>query len=347
MAHEIEKHDSLVLRDKRAWHGLGTIIDEDCSAVDACENYGLGWKVHPWPILTMNPETGELMDVEDHCANVRVVKTPEGDTPNVLGIVGEGYKVCQNIELAEFVDALAQTGEVVIETAGSIRGGKRVWFLARSDSFELPGGDVSHSYLLGSNAHDGSGAIRLDPTDIRVVCANTLRSVVPDAAENRFKPAAISIRHSGELKNKLAEAKRALKEYASIKGQHREIVGKLADTKIERHEALAFFAARYSETFVIPGEGDNWKLKDRRTERMDRAAAAFLVRYDEECSKFGGESAWLALNAWTGYCQHDLTSRGANAAARSENRIRSTLFGVGAQRTSEALADAVATFAAA
>ena len=245
------------------------------------------------------------------------------------------------------MDALAQTGEVVIETAGSIRGGKRVWFLARGDSYEMPGGDKSYSYLLGSNAHDGSGAIRLDPTDIRVVCANTLRAVVPDAADHRLvQPAAISIRHTGQLSSKLEEARRAIRQYGQIAQQHREIVSRLAEQRIDRTAAMAYFAQRYSETFVVPGEDDTPKLAERRRERMDKAAVDFMARFNDESAKFGGATAWLALNAWTGYCQHDLRSTGTTDEERRDNRIKSTLFGVGAKRTSLALADAVADFLA-
>jgi phage/plasmid-like protein (TIGR03299 family) len=350
MSHEIATTDSLVLRDKAAWHGLGTIIEHDVTAVQACEQYGLGWNVDRWPIFTKNPLTGELVEVDTHRANVRLIDTPEGPTPSILGLTGEDYQVCQNRELAEFMDALAQTGKVVIETAGSIRGGKRVWFLARSDAYDMPGGDKSYSYLLGSNAHDGTGSIRLDPTDIRVVCKNTLNMVLPvDAVERSsqlVEPAAITIRHSGKLANKLEEARRAIREFDRIKQQHRELVAQLAEKRIDRTAAMAYFAQRYSETFVVADEEDDRKTRDRRNERMDKAAAAFMQRYNAEVAQFGGASAWLALNAWTGYCQHDLKSTGKSDGERRENRIRSTLFGVGAQRTAIALADAVAEFLA-
>lgn len=348
MAHEITETDSLVLRHDAAWHGLGTIIDEDVSAVDACERYGLGWDVDGWPLLTRNPETGELIEVSSHVANVREIDTPEGRIASVLGVVGSSYQVCQNRELAEFMDALAQTGDVVIETAGSIRGGKRVWFLARSDAYSI-GSDKTYSYLLGSNAHDGSGSIRLDPTDVRVVCANTLRMVVPDAADFRgVQEASISIRHSGKLTNKLEAAKAALAEYDAIKRRHREVVAEMAEKRIDRQQALQFFARRYSESFATADNGDRLdpKVEERRRQKMDRAAAAFLARFDRESRQFGGESAWLALNAWTGYCQHDLRSAGKTDAIRHENRVRSNLFGDGARRTSLALQEAIATFLA-
>lgn len=348
MPHEIETTDSLVLRDREAWHGLGKVISEDITAVEACRDYGMEWEVAPWEVFAKNPDTNEMMAIEEHRANVRMIETPDGPTPNCLGIVGSSYQICQNRELAEFMDALAQTGEVVIETAGSIRGGKRVWFLARSDSFEVAGGDESYSYLLGSNAHDGSGCIRLDPTDIRVVCANTLRSVIPDVGQSTrdVRPAAITVRHTGKLSGKLEAARTALAEYGTIRDRHRALASELSSQRIDSNQAMAYFADRYAAEFTAPGEGDALKLCEARTKKMNKAAAAFMGRYNSECARFGGESAWLAMNAWTGYCQHDLSSSGTNDEERRQNRIRSSLFGTGASRTARALASACHTFLA-
>lgn len=348
MSHEITQHDSLVLRNKAAWHGLGTIIEDDINCVEAAERFGLTWDVDGWPLLTRNPITGELIEIDSHRANIRLIDTPEGQITSVLGVVGESYQVCQNRELAEFMDALSQTGKVVIETAGSIRGGKRVWFLARGDSYDMPGGDKSYSYLLGSNAHDGTGSIRLDPTDVRVVCKNTLRMVIPEVEagnQGLVQPAAISIRHTGKLSNKLEAARRAIREYDQVVRQHREIVSRLAEKRIDQATAMAFFAQQYSHTFTVAEDGDSPKLMKSRNERMDKAAAAFLGRFHAESTKFGGSTVWLALNAWTGYCQHDLRSTGVDDDERRDNRIRSTLFGVGAKRTSFALANALSGLA--
>ena len=95
MTHEITKNDSLVLRKQAAWHGLGTIIDNDITAVEACEGFGLDWEVEKWPLFARRPGSGDLVEVETHRANVRSISTPDGDVESILGIVGDSYKVCQ------------------------------------------------------------------------------------------------------------------------------------------------------------------------------------------------------------------------------------------------------------
>src|SRR5262249_13689107 len=74
------------------------------------------------------------------------------------------------------VGALRGGGESTLETAGSLAGGSRVWVLARLNRTPMvvaPGDEVV-KFLLLSNSHDGSLAVRVGFTPVRVVCNNTL-----------------------------------------------------------------------------------------------------------------------------------------------------------------------------
>lgn len=350
MSHEITSTDRVVLNRRSAWHGLGTVIDEDLSCEAAARKYGLAEPVEGMPVYIRHPDTDELVEIESHQANVRMIETPEGNIPAVLGVVGSSYQICQNIDLAKFMDALANEshGDVVTETCGTLQGGKRVWFLARGGSYDI-GGDKSWQYLLGSNSHGGDASIRFDPTDIRVVCANTWQAVTGSFREpENLRRAGFSVRHSGNLEVKLEECRKALRNFDAARRSSRELAMRLADTKIDRRAAVAFFSSQYASSgFALPTEENlPQSTREKRQRAMDAAASQFLARYDSECLKFGGESAWLALNAWTGYVQHDKASAGADDAARRENRIRSSLFGVNRDRTTDATVNAVASFLA-
>ena len=107
----------------------------------------------------------------------------------VLGVVTNRYKVIQNEEAFSFTDSLLGEG-VRYETAGSLQGGKKVWLLARMPQDYIITGERISPYLVFSNTHDGSGAIKVALTPIRVVpsflflflsCSILLRtSVLPD-----------------------------------------------------------------------------------------------------------------------------------------------------------------------
>lgn len=172
MAHEITKTDNVVLVGKPAWHGLGIVVESSPTPEEALRIAGLDWSVASWPLLASNG--GQQIAVPKTVANVRQ------DTKAILGIVSTGYKPVQNAELADFCELLASEDDTVkVESAGSIRGGERVWFLLRGESFSVRGEDELKPYILVSNGHDGKTAVRCTPTSVRVVCSNTLHLVIP------------------------------------------------------------------------------------------------------------------------------------------------------------------------
>jgi phage/plasmid-like protein (TIGR03299 family) len=72
-------------------------------------------------------------------------------------------------------DSLLGHGERVYHTGGYLGGGEVVWLLARlPESIQVRGDDVLEPYLLFTNSHDGSIAIDIRLTTVRVVCQNTL-----------------------------------------------------------------------------------------------------------------------------------------------------------------------------
>lgn len=174
------------------WHGLGTRVLTAPASKEALEVAGLNWKVVQEPVYT---EANEL--IEGHKANVR-----DSDR-KVLGVVTNRYKVIQNEEAFSFTDSLLGEG-VRYETAGSLQGGRKVWLLARMPQDYIITGERISPYLVFSNTHDGSGAIKVALTPIRVVCNNTLNLALSSAKRSW------SMIHTGDIQGKLEEAKDTL-----------------------------------------------------------------------------------------------------------------------------------------
>lgn len=174
------------------WHGLGTRVLTAPTSKEALGLAGLDWQVVQEPIYT---ETEEL--IEGYKANVR-----DSDR-KVLGVVTDRYKVIQNEEAFAFTDELLGEG-VRYETAGSLQGGKKVWLLAHMPHEYIISGERISPYLVFSNTHDGSGAIKVALTPIRVVCNNTLNLALNTAKRSW------SMIHTGDIKGKMEEAKNTL-----------------------------------------------------------------------------------------------------------------------------------------
>ncbi len=170
------------------WHGLGTRVAEAPASKEALSLSGLDWKVEQEDLYT---GTGYL--VPGFKANIRSTDR------KVLGVVTDRYKVVQNEEAFVFTDALLGEG-VRYETAGSLQGGRKVWLLARLPQAYIIAGERISPYLVFSNTHDGSGAIRVAVTPIRVVCNNTLNLAL---ATTKRSWSAI---HTGDIGNKMEEA---------------------------------------------------------------------------------------------------------------------------------------------
>jgi phage/plasmid-like protein (TIGR03299 family) len=351
MSHEIGSLDIVGLKDQQAWHGLGVVIGDSLSAEAAASRFGLTYQIGQWKLTAHGPN-GESLDVSTHVANVRPSDNGAFDARHLLGVVGADYRVCQNLELAQFTDALAQTGQVTIESCGSIRNGKRVWFLAKGDAFTVGGSDTVFPYVLVSNGHDGTQAIRVTPTTVRVVCSNTLHMVIPNGEDQFARPetAAITIRHSGVLSDKLEQAKRALAYYGATLRRNQDLFAAMQAKRIDQAQAMALFADSYASFWEVatPEELNNADAKIRRTaelraERMRKASDAFLTRWTDEQSKTGiGSTVWSAFNAMTGFVQHDKSARGENDTARVESRRDSNLFGINSNRTHEVLSASLA-----
>ena len=134
---------------EKPWHGLGTIVMKAPTSSDALRLAGLDWNVVQEPVYT---EGHEL--VRGYKANIR------SSDRKILGVVSDRYKVVQNAEAFSFTDELLGRG-VRYETAGSLQEGKKVWILARLPREYIIAGERISPYLVFSNTHDGSGAVKV------------------------------------------------------------------------------------------------------------------------------------------------------------------------------------------
>jgi phage/plasmid-like protein (TIGR03299 family) len=269
---------------------MGIVLDESLSPVEACK-VAFPWHVVQKPLTYRSDGSQYVLD--DLMVNVR------SDHPEIqLGTVSPNYQIVQPIQMAEFCEALSDVGGVKIETAGSIRKGKRVWFLCKGNSFEIGRGDVIYDYLLISNGFDRSTSFRVTPTTIRVVCSNTLHAAVPSMNSTDLRESAICLRHTENVFDRVEEAKAALQAYGSIQTGMREVIQKLAATPLTREQVEAFFLESYTADFGEVPENPRDRIEENRRNRALQAAALFSKRFDDEYSLVGS-TAWNALNAYT------------------------------------------------
>ena len=189
MAHNVET--MFYAGREKPWHGLGRQVHEALTAEEAIKMAELDWDVIQYPVFD---QFG--LEIPGYKANTR-----DRDM-SVLGIVGSRYSIVQNKDAFDFTDALIGEG-LRYETAGSLKNGKQVWLLGKMPETEFAG-DKIEPYVCFTNTHDGSGAVRVCMTPIRVVCNNTLNFAL-ETANRKW-----STVHKGNMQGKLADARQTL-----------------------------------------------------------------------------------------------------------------------------------------
>lgn len=272
------------------WHGLGEIVSDTLDSEQALVKAGLAWSVVKRPVYYTRNVGGvdHYTQVPDQYATVRV------DRDEVLGIVSGRYKIVQNREAFAFTDALIGTGEVRYETAGALRGGRRVWLLAHLGREVQILGDAVEPFLLFTNGHDGLYAVKVALTPVRVVCQNTLNLALEGARRSW------SIMHTMNVHQQLHEARRVLG---------------LATTYVDR------LAAEAEELAATPVPRSKWEeivgqlismpddATSRVKERVQTDRATLVSRmYVPDLANFV-HTGWGAVNAVADFEAHRPPSR--------------------------------------
>jgi phage/plasmid-like protein (TIGR03299 family) len=178
MAHKIDNSkgfNAFVSFAQAAWHGLGKVLTNAISTEDALNQGGLNYQVLKLPNVHCLPNGEELISEESFF-------TVRTDVNKVLGAkLGRDYEVLQNVEALNVVDEILQSGTATIETAGAIDDGRKVFICLKiNKGITVGSNDQICQYLLIATSHDGSLSITVMPTNVRVVCNNTLSVLCVD-----------------------------------------------------------------------------------------------------------------------------------------------------------------------
>lgn len=312
---------SMFYTGERPWHGLGTELANPATAEEAIKAAGLDWTVDKRTVfLNLSRQADGFEAIQGKKAIIRT------DTGHMFNIMGEGYTPVQNREAFRFFDDVVGGGQAIYHTAGALGMGERVWILAK-----LPGeirvkgtDDITEKFLLLSNSHDGTSALRMFFTPVRVVCQNTLNL----AQSGRGKGEGISLRHTAGIRQNVQEAQRALGLAIKFYDTLGETVNALASKQVSSADALrAFFQE------LVPDNAD--AKRNTRTENIRESLERnFMSGRGNDLPGIKG-TWWAAVNAVTEYVDHERTARGDGQEELS-NRLESQWFGSGAKLKAEA-----------
>lgn len=303
MAHKIE---SIAYANEVPWHGLGARVDSNISVDDMLLAADLNWTVETRPVFTING-AGETIIVPNKRALVRDYDD------KVLSVVGAHWKPFQNRDALEFFREYTESGGATLETAGSLRGGKIVWALAKiAQDFRVRGTeDITKGYILLSSPHEVGASIKVRTTATRVVCANTFAIADRDAVS-------YSQGHGSEFKSD--EAKATIQLAIDQIGVMEREANLLASKVIGEYDVARFYAR-----LLQPVEGD--KTEEQHIIELlnddgarNKAFAGVMESYHNAPGAEPG-TFWGVFNGVTHWADHTAGNRGREA------RLTSAWFG--------------------
>lgn len=308
MSHELEfRADGQASMAYRAsaglpWHGLGTPIGDNATPEEMMIAAGLDWTVS-------KADTFALFN-DQYVKTGRQALMRDSDG-KILTEVGPGWNPVQNAEAFDFFVEFVKAGDMVMDTAGSLKDGRIVWAAADvRDGFTILGGDTVKGHLLFSNPHQYGKSLDIKFVMTRVVCNNTI---------------VVALNEKGQPSVKLNH--RSKFEPEKVK----ELLG-IGHNKSEKFKEAAEFLAsrRYNRDTLIEFVGDVFGKSKKDATLTTNGDQALRLVEAQPGAEFAPGTWWNAFNVTTYMADHKL-------GRTADTRAASALFGPNAKKKLDAL----------
>ena len=279
------------------WANIGTDISSVSDIESALTKANLNFNVEKAPLMA-NYNGQEIIIPKK-------VITLRDDTLEPLGIVGEDYNVCQNIDAFDFVNYVS--GDLKFDKAGITKGGM-VYVITKLPEVSILN-DKFTPYVIFQNSFNGGYPVRACIAPLRIVCQNQM-SIAFRNAHNT-----ITLKHTSSLADKLLVAKKTFSEVAEYMQTLNAEAEKLATYKFTSNQFTKFV----DEVLPIKEE-----MSELQKERVQHARDQFFRAYRQDDNANFKGTAWGAINAISDFLTHRENSR--NTATANENKFVAVTF---------------------
>lgn len=294
MAHEVE---TMFYRNDVPWHRLGNKVVDAPTIEEAIVAAGLDWTVSVQDLFmangTMVPNKATVRDSDQ----------------SVLGVVGPNYTPLQNMDAFKFFNPFLEGNQVTLETAGSLRQGKRVWILAKinKDPLVITKNDTVEKYILLAHGHDGLMSVRVGFTPIRVVCANTLAMSIGNSGSQLLR-----VKHTKNLNENLEKISEVMnvanQSFEATAEQYKFLASReISQADLEKYIKLVFVGPKFEK---MEDEG-----KKPARDVMPKVLRLFEEGHGAQLPGVKG-TYWAAYNAINEYLGYE---KGNDEQARLDN----------------------------
>lgn len=312
---DILQIETMAYAGQSPWGDIGTQVSNDLSPQQIMEKADLNWSVDK--VKTYADYQGEKIPTGLEA----LVRSSDN---KILTQVGKNWEPCQNETAFEFFNEYCLEGGMDMESAGSLKGGKMVWALAKiKESFDVVKGDQVDSYLLFSNPHEYGKSIDVRFTPIRVTCMNTLAMAIKGSAVNGMK-----------VNHRKAFDPQIVKETMGIAHekfeQYKEVAKFLSKKRFDAQSLIQY----YNEVFPRTYKGKDEVIVSAYDDLTTNGQKAFDVLQSQPGANFAQGSWWQALNSVTYLTDHVM-------GREADSRMTSSWFGANANRKAVAVSKAI------
>lgn len=317
MSHNITERDTVISVRDAGWHGLATVKDDYVTPEQARQE-AFPWEPVTTPLYRAVPTITENGPSTTYEVVPHIVGVERSDTGEFFGSVGEDYVHATNKELTEVAEAVEgiAAGDVRVETAGSLKGGRKVWMLLRLNDPIVVKGDPNGAtipYFALQNNHDGSGSFRGQALFTRIICDNTAQAADLEAAKRGTE---FTFRHTSGLKDRIEEAKAAVAGWRDSIEKWNLLMDHLIDLKITPDQRDVFI-----EEF-IPMPVSTKTVSERVLTNIETARGEFMGLVNGITGEGIDTTAYGLVQASLEFQQHVRGVRADSPLARSESRFK-------------------------
>jgi phage/plasmid-like protein (TIGR03299 family) len=312
---DILQIETMAYAGQSPWGDIGTQVSNDLSPQQIMEKADLNWSVDK--VQTYADYQGEKIPTGMEA----LVRSSDN---KILTQVGKNWEPCQNETAFEFFNEYCLEGGMDMESAGSLKGGKMVWALAKiKESFDVVKGDQVDSYLLFSNPHEYGKSIDVRFTPIRVTCMNTLAMAIKGSAVNGMKVNHRKAFDPVMVKQTMGIAHEKFEQY-------KEVAQFLSKKRFTADSLIQY----YNEVFPRTYKGKDEVIVNAYDDLTTNGQKAFDVMESQPGASFAQGSWWQALNSVTYLTDHVM-------GREADSRMTSSWFGANANRKAVAVSKAI------
>ena len=316
---------------ERAWHGLGKVIQNYPTSMEAIQYAGLDYIVEKRSLFTLDTEKQKndlhsgikmpKIKVPNYYATIRI------DNDVVLGVVGKDYKVVQNRDAFTFFDSIVGRNGIQYDTAGALGNGERIFITAKfPNSIKVGNQDLLEQYLFLTTSHDGFGSITAAFTPVRIVCNNTLNAAL------QSKSNTVRIRHTERAKERLEQAYRLMNISYRLSAELETIFNRWAKIRITDSDLRKLI-----QLAIVPSKEVHRKFNTGSCDEFSTVIEKAITNVYEysmtnptQLMETTAGTVFGAYKAVTGYFQNVRTYKD------KESKVKSLLFGGVAQQRAQA-----------